>query len=321
MANSNSFSIRQIFKVQYLLIWILLMMVVIFSFTSDSFLTANNVLEILRLSAINAALVLGLTWVVAVGEFDVSFGYVASFSNVMLVWLIVAFGLPWWLAILIAFGSGMAVGITNGFLIGYLGFPSLLTTIATASISGSLANTLAKGRPIFFGSGMNTLSTIVYGKIFNIPILIIVAVVVYGFCYFVQDRTVLGHHLYAIGENRRASQNAGIHVPRIVFNTFILSSSIAAIGGILLTAQVNSGQPGMGRYFLLDGFTAVFLGTMIIKLGRPNVIGTFIGVVILMVLVNGLTFIGVSAFQADVIRGLLLIFGVVAYVFSQKRAR
>lgn len=321
MSEKNSFSIRGLFQVQYVLIWVLVAMIILFAICNESFLTPKNLFEILRSSAINAALILGLTWIVAIGEFDVSFGDVAALSNVTLVWLVMTFQMPWWAAAAIAFACGVLVGITNGLLIGYLKFPSLITTIATLAIARSLANIMAKGSPIFLATGVSILSNIVYGKIFGIPVLVIFTMVIYLLCYFIQDKTVLGQHLYAIGENRAASEKAGINVPKIMFSTFVLSSSLAAIGGILLTAQMNSGQPQIGKYFLIDGFAAVFLGAMIIKVGKPNVIGTFAGIIILMVLFNGLTFVGISSYQADVIRGGLLLFGVIMYVVSQSKQK
>lgn len=316
-ADSNGFGLNQILKPHFALIWLLFVMVVGFSITSNAFRTPDNLLEILRSSGIYAILVLGLTWVVAIGELDVSFASVAALVSMVTAYSM-KLGLPMGVVLILAFATGIAVGIINGIMVSYMKIPSLIATIATGFTATALAKVLGEGKPILITSGSKVVYGFVYGKLFGVPVLFLTALAIYLACRFLQDRTTMGQHLYALGENRQATQEAGINVSRIVFFYFVLSSLMAAIAGILVTAQFGSGQHeiGGGNAVMIEGFTAVFLGAMVIKAGKPNVIGTLIGVIILTVLVNWITLLGLPTFIVWLTRGMLLLVGVTIVTLS-----
>ena len=316
-AVSNGFRLGQLFQPQFGLIWLLFAMVLVFSITSNAFRAPENLLEILRSSGIYAILVLGLTWVVATGEFDVSFPSVAALVSMVTAYLI-KIGLPIGVIVILALAVGTLVGIINGLMVSYLKIPSLIATIATGFTATAIAKVMGEGKPIFIAVQSKIVYGFVYGKIFGIPVLFLTALIIYLACRFLQDRTIMGQHLYALGENRQATQEAGINASKIVFYYFILSSVMSAIAGILVTAQFGSGQHeiGGGNAIMIEGFTAVFLGAMVIKTGKPNVIGTLIGVIILTVLVNWITPLGLPTFIVWLTRGALLLVGVTIVTLS-----
>lgn len=320
--NSRAFTLRQLFQPQFALIWLLFVMVVAFSITSNAFRTPENLLEILRSSGIYAILVLGLTWVVAIGELDVSFASVAALVSMVTAYLI-KISAPMGVALIAAFAAGTMVGIANGLMVSYMKVPSLIGTIATGFTATAIAKVLGEGKPIFIAAGSKIVYGFVYGKILGIPVLFLTALVIYLACRFLQDQTTMGQHLYALGENRQATQEAGIKASKIVFYYFILSSVLASIAGILITAQFGSGQHevGGGNAVMIEGFTAVFLGAMVIKAGKPNVIGTFIGVITLTVLVNWITLLGLPTFIVWLIRGTMLLVGVTIVTLSSYKRR
>jgi len=319
---SNGFSLVKLFQPQFGLIWLLFAMVLVFSITSNAFRTPENLLEILRSSGIYAILVLGLTWVVATGELDVSFASVAALVSMVTAYLI-KIGLPIGVIVILALAAGTLVGIINGLMVSYLKIPSLIATIATGFTATAIAKVMGEGKPIFIVVQSKIVYEFVYGKIFGIPILFLAALLIYLACRFLQDRTIMGQHLYALGENRQATQEAGINASKIVFHYFILSSVMSAIAGILVTAQFGSGQHeiGGGNAVMIEGFTAVFLGAMVIKAGKPNVIGTLIGVIILTVLVNWITLLGLPTFIVWLTRGTLLLVGVTIVTLSGYQRR
>jgi len=319
---SNGFSLVKLFQPQFGLIWLLFAMVLVFSITSNAFRTPENLLEILRSSGIYAILVLGLTWVVATGELDVSFASVAALVSMVTAYLI-KIGLPIGVIVILALAAGTLVGIINGLMVSYLKIPSLIATIATGFTATAIAKVMGEGKPIFIAVQSKIVYEFVYGKIFGIPILFLAALLIYLACRFLQDRTIMGQHLYALGENRQATQEAGINASKIVFYYFILSSVMSAIAGILVTAQFGSGQHeiGGGNAVMIEGFTAVFLGAMVIKAGKPNVIGTLIGVIILSVLVNWITLLGLPTFIVWLTRGTLLLVGVTIVTLSGYQRR
>lgn len=321
-AVSNGFSLVKFFQPQFGLIWLLFAMVIIFSITSNAFRTPENLLEILRSSGIYAILVLGLTWVVATGELDVSFASVAALVSMVTAYLI-KIGLPIGVIVILALAVGTLVGIINGLMVSYLKIPSLIATIATGFTATAIAKVMGEGKPIFIVVQSKIVYGFVYGKIFGIPVLFLTALLIYLACRFLQDRTIMGQHLYALGENRQATQEAGINSSKIVLYYFILSSVMSAIAGILVTAQFGSGQHeiGGGNAVMIEGFTAVFLGAMVIKTGKPNVIGTLIGVIILTVLVNWITLLGLPTFIVWLTRGTLLLVGVTIVTLSGYQRR
>jgi len=256
--NSSSFRFGQLFQSQFGLIWLLFGMVVLFSITSSAFRSPDNLLEILRASGIYAILVLGLTWVVAVGELDVSFASAAALVSMITAYLI-NLGIPIGFIVILALAAGTMIGVINGIMVSYLKIPSLIATIATGFTATAIAKVMGEGKPIFITTGTRMVHEFVYGKIFGIPVLFLTALVIYLACRFLQDRTVMGQHLYALGENRQATQEAGINASKIVFYYFILSSVMSSIAGILVTAQFGSGQHeiGGGNAVMIEGFTAV----------------------------------------------------------------
>jgi ribose/xylose/arabinose/galactoside ABC-type transport system permease subunit len=295
--NSNSFRFGQLFQSQFGLIWLLFGMVVLFSITSSAFRSPDG---------IYAILVLGLTWVVAVGELDVSFASAAALVSMITAYLI-NLGIPIGFIVILALAAGTMIGVINGIMVSYLKIPSLIATIASGFTATAIAKVMGEGKPIFITTGTRMVHEFVYGKIFGIPVLFLTALAIYLACRYLQDRTV-----------RQATQEAGIKASKIVFYYFILSSVMSSIAGILVTAQFGSGQHeiGGGNAVMIEGFTAVFLGAMIIKTGKPNVLGTLIGVIILTVLVNWITLLGLPTFTVWLIRGSLLLVGVTLVTLS-----
>jgi ribose/xylose/arabinose/galactoside ABC-type transport system permease subunit len=317
----KTFRFKQWFQPQFGLIWLLFAMVVLFSITSSSFRTADNLLEVLRASGINAILVLGLTWILATGELDVSFADVAALVSMIIAYLLMKSSVSLLPALMLAIVTGILIGIVNGFMVAYMKIPSLITTIATGFTAKAIAKILNQGKPLAIVSSSKLVYNFVFGEIMGIPILFLTAIAIYVFSRFLQDQTVMGQHLYALGENRQAIREAGIKESKIIFYYFILSAAMASIAGILITAQLGSGVSEIGGgTIMIQGFTAVFLGAMVIKAGKPNVIGTFIGVIILTVLVNWITLLGWPTFIVWLTRGtMLLVCVTIVSVLSYKR--
>ncbi len=314
---------RTVFQSRFSLIWLLLAMVAGFSISSAAFRTPENLLEILQSTGITAILVLGLTWIVAVGEMDISFADVAALVSMITAYLAVRRHFPIGLALLLAFLGGSLIGVLNGLMTAYLKIPSLIGTIATGYAAKAVAKILGGGKPLPIESGGSRIVYgFVYGEVFGIPILFLTTLVIYFFCRFLQDQTAMGQHLYALGENRQAAREAGIKEPRIIFLYFLLCSVLASIAGVLATAQLGSGVSEIGGGTLtIQGFTAVFLGVMVVKAGKPNVIGTLIGVIMLTVLMNWITLLGLRTFIVWLARGALLLIGVLIVTLSSYRKK
>lgn len=310
--------LRTVFHPRFSLIWLLLAIVAAFSLATEAFRSPENLLEILQSTGITAILVLGLTWIVAIGEMDISFADVAALVTMVTAYLAVNLHFPIGFALLVAFLAGSMVGLLNGFMTAYLKIPSLIGTIATGSAAKAIAKILGGGKPMpIQNGGSQIVYGFVYGEIFHIPVIFLTALAIYIVCRFLQDQTRMGQHLYALGENRQAAREAGIKEPKIIFSFFIMSAVLASIAGILSTAQLGSGVSEIGGGTLtIQGFTAVFLGVMVVKAGKPNVIGTLIGVIMLTVLLNWITLLGLQTFIVWLARGALLLVGITIVTLS-----
>jgi ribose transport system permease protein len=308
--------IRKLFSPEYILLWMLLILIVFFSIKSPTFRTTANLLEVLRSSGINAILVLGLTWIVASGEFDVAFPDIAALSSMVLVYLVTQ-GIAWGYAILLAILVSCLFGLLSGVLVNVFKFRALIATIGVSVLAKSTAYIIGKGSPIYLININKSVERIMFGRIANlIPILAVIVLVMYLAANFLQNQTKLGQYLYALGENREASYEAGIPKKMIFYSFFVLSAALAAGGGVLLATSFSAGQPNFAGTLFIDGLTAVFLGALMIKPGKPNVIGTYFGAIFIMVLGNGLTLLNIPFYYGLIIKGFLMVLGVTVVAFS-----
>jgi ribose transport system permease protein len=300
--------------VQYGLAALLCLLVGAFALLRPSFATADNASGLMLSASISAIMFLGLTWVLAAGEIDVSFVSVATLAN-MIVAGMVAAGHGWPFACAIALLASLAVGIANGVFVARMGLPALVVTIAT----GGIASALAAG--IGFGSSIAISNTGFVGLIVTsqwgvVPVVSILAVGLYAVCWYGQEHLVFGRYIYALAQNRSAVIEAGVPAQRLLALLYVFTALSSGIAGILLTAQLASGQPSIAASMFLDGLTAVLLGGAMIKFGKPNVIGTGVGVLILAVLVRGGALLGWNDSAFQIIKGSLLLIGVATVIFA-----
>jgi ribose transport system permease protein len=302
---------------RYALLFMVVALYAAFALSQPVFGTFSNFVNIWRTAGIAAVMYIGLTWVIALGEMEVSFMEVAAFSGMVFAALLLHHRGAIACAAVAAL-AGFAFGLLNGVLVGYLRFPSLIVTIATGGLARSLGITLGGGQPIYINDG-GAVTVFANATVAGLPVLGLVVVVLYALSWWAQERFVFGHHVYAMAQNRAGLEQVGVRCPTIVFSLFILSGATAAIAGVLLAATLNSGQPTIGGSFFLDGLTAVFLGASVIRLGQPNIIGTAVGVIILAILVNGLALMGWPAYAREIVKGSLLLIGVAVAVAARRR--
>ena len=295
---------------------VLLAVLVGFGVTTPGFATLENVEGMIRTASVTGFLFLGLTWVFAVGEIDVSFVGIAAITNMVIAGL-VSDGYGWEIASLIGLLVGLLFGIVNGVLIAYLGLASLITTIAVGGVGIALAGAINQGSslPIPQAETLGFLITAHFGPI---PFLALLCAAVFLVAWFIQERLTFGHYIYAIAENREAVIEAGIPVSRIITLIFVFSALCGSFGGFLLTVELSSCQPSIAASFFLDGLTAVLLGGTMLKLGKPNVLGTLVSVVLLAALVRGGALLGWPDSFFQIMKGALLLVGVALVVWTRK---
>lgn len=278
-----------------------------FALASDRFLTVGNISNILIQISVLTIVSSGLTFAVASGEFDLSVGQVASLAGVLVAGLIIWSGFSVPVAIALAVLAGVAIGVVNGLLVTRLRIPSLIATLAMGPIALGL-NYAYTGGDSIYAQMPASFYFIATGKVFGvIPVPTLIALAMVAIFYVLLNRTRLGRGVVATGANIQAARLSGIRVNRCRQIALTLSALGAAMGGVMLTARLGTGQSGAGDAYLLDSLTAVFLGMTAFKPGRATIQGTFVGVIIIGMLDNGLNLLGAPFYLQNEVRGLVMI--------------
>lgn len=314
--------LKKIWKAEFSLVWLMAAALVFFAIVQPAFFSYYNLMNVLKNASYMALMVLGVTWVIATNEMDCSFPDVAACASMVFAYFAVG-GMNLWLAILLALLSGIACGLLTSLLVVKYKYHSLITTIAVSTIAKSIAAAINGGMPLSTPViKSNALYRFINGDLFGVPMIFIIVLVIYIVLFLIQERTKYGQYVYAMGENRQAVREAGIKEGHILSTVFITSAFFAALAGILMVFVVyGSGQPKMGSSFFLDGFTVVFLGAMVLKIGKANVVGTFLGGIMLAMMVNGLTLMGANFATSQITKGMLLVIGIIMVAFGQKKRR
>jgi ribose transport system permease protein len=294
------------------LVVLLVLMCIVLGVMEPAFVSLANAVDVWRTASVAAIMYVGVTWVIASGEIDVCFMDVAALAGMVFAVVANAHFSPLFAATL-AIVVGLGIGLCNGVMVGLLGFPSLIVTIASGTFAHSVATILGHGQPLYLDSS-GVVGSFANGAVAGMPLIGIVAVLFYALSWFVQERLVIGHHVYVLAQNSMALRQVGVRTQWIRFGLFVVSGVMSAAAGVVLAGTLNSGNPMIGGSFFLDGLTAVFLGATVIRLGQPNIIGTGLGVIILAVLVNGLALVGAPNFAREIVKGVLLLLGVIVAV-------
>jgi ribose transport system permease protein len=288
----------------------------LFAVLSSNFLTLGNLLNIVMQVSIIAILGFGMTYVLLLGDIDLSVGAVMA-----LVGTVAAFamqhGLHPALAVVVAMMAGLVLGLVNGTLTAMLTIPSFIVTVATMGVFRGLAYITSAGVPIsidddrFAALGNATFLGIA------IPIWILGILLVVN--HFVLSKTVFGRKAYLAGGNREAALYSGINVKRLRIVIFMVSGLMASIGGVLMTSRLYSAQPNAGLGYELDAIAAAVLGGTSLSGGYGTIVGTLIGALIIGVINNGMNLLSVPYFYQLIVKGVVILVAVCIDVQTKKR--
>ena len=296
----------------------LILLCAIFGLTiGEYFLTVDNFINVLNQSAFSAICAVGLTLVLAGGEFDLSIGYNASLSGVLVVGFLLA-GIPMPIAILAVIVIGALIGLFNGALVTQLRVNALIATLGTGSLLVGINYAYSSGMPQAVQSKYPEFLDISIGRLWGIPHPVFYMAGVLFLMWVFLGHSVTGQHVQAVGGNVEAARLSGIRIELTKTITFMIAGACAAITGILLASSIGSGQPQAGDSFTLSSFAAAFLGTAVLREGEFNVLGTFIGVVTVAVGFNGLALLGVPSFAQYLFQGLILIIAVALSTLARR---
>jgi len=285
----------------------LIALILFISISTPHFLTADNVLSVIRSFSFVAIMAIGEMIVIITAGIDLSIGSILGLTACLTA-LLIKNGVGSPLAILIGLAAGLFIGFINGYLITRLKLPPFIVTLGALSIGRGLAYVITQGWPV---SGFSEeFMFLGQGKIWIIPfpIIIMVFFVIAGSVFL--NKTVWGRQIYAIGGNEEATRLSGVKVDNVKVIAYMISGFTAAAAGILLVARLGVAQPTSGQSYELDVIAAAVIGGTSLMGGEGSVLGLVIGAAIMGVLRNGLVLLGVSAFWQQVALGALIIMAV-----------
>ncbi|SER10728.1 monosaccharide ABC transporter membrane protein, CUT2 family [Faunimonas pinastri] len=266
-------------------------------------------------------LALSLTFIVTLGEIDLSFPSVMGFSAWVFGTVFMAtHSFP--LALAACVGTGIGCGIINGILVAGIGVPSIVATIGTMFFWRGLANVVAKGKGIALVDLVDSpWHSIVVGRLpGDIPMQFIWFLVIAVLLTLIYRRHLFGSHVLFVGDDQEAARMMGIRTGLVKMTCFIVVGIASALSGVFLLNEVTYFWPTTGDGFLLPALAAVFIGGTSVFGGRGSMYGTFIGVLIIGSLEAGIVAMGIAGFYTQLIYGLMITISVTVYAVMMKRA-
>ena len=300
----------------------LILMCVIFAVIAPHFATLNNVKNIFTQISINTILAVGMTFVILTGGIDLSVGSVMALSTVACGSMMKTQLLPEALAIFLAIGASLLVGMLCGLMNGYISerwkLPSFIVTLGMLNIARGVALFVTDARTLFsfpksflrFGSG-----TILGGLI---PLIFLVSLTLVALGQFVLSQTLFGRYILAIGNNEEAVRLSGHKTSLYKILVFAICGLTAGIAGVTYMARLTIANPILGTGFELNAIAAVIIGGTSLSGGKGSLIGTFFGACIMGVLTNGLILMGVGDFVRQIITGGVIIVAVILDFYRAK---
>jgi ribose transport system permease protein len=294
-----------------------------------TFLTPQNLLiNVLGTVSFLMIVAAAQTIVMVVGDFDLSVGGLAALATSFTAAILATTTLagdpqdPGFVPLAIAIGLmvGLACGIFNGILVSYLGVMAFIATLGTSVVFVSLARFRVDGQPVY-GLVQEGFVEIARSSTFGLSNKVWIALMIAGAIWFLLDRTTLGRKMYAVGGNAEASRYAGIDVKRIRLIAFALCGVGAAAAGILQSASTATANTTATSPWMLQSIAAVFLGMAMFRNGRPNLLGTVLGVILLRVIDNGLNFTDIPDAIQSAISGLVIVLAVLPQAIVRLRAQ
>jgi ribose transport system permease protein len=284
---------------------------------SPHFLATTNLFNLLDQSVVVGIVSIGMTFVILIGGIDLSVGSVAGFTGVLLGLALQKFNIP--VSIAIALLGGAAAGLISGVLIARFGLAAFVVTLGMMAICRSLAYILSGNTSISnLPAGLNN---VVYTNVFGVSSNVITLFVLYALAWAYLNYTKGGRTIYAIGSNREAARTAGLNVLGFSILPYVISGVLSAVAITFASAQVMSIDPLAGTGLELDAIAAVVIGGASLFGGRGSIIGTLIGVFIMVMIRNGLNLMNVSPFwQGSAIGSVIIAAVLVERLLSSRSA-
>jgi ribose/xylose/arabinose/galactoside ABC-type transport system permease subunit len=302
---------------------LLLIVIVLSIWKHETFLTANNLLNVLRRSSVNAIIGVGMTTIIISGGIDLSVGSMLAMAGMGGAWTMLKVGgetltpQAMWLGTLAGAALGTFSGFLNGVLITRLKLPPFIVTLGTMSAFRGISYLMNDGQP-FNVADYKYLGD---GQFAGVSVSVVIAVVIIALAVLLLRYTKLGRYTYAIGSNREAAFHAGVNVDRNLTAIYTLGGLLVGVAAMIATSRTVSAQPTAGITLELDIIAAVIIGGASLSGGRGTILGTIIGTLLIGFLRNGCTLLGISTNVQLIVIGAIIIAAVAVDQMARNRAK
>jgi simple sugar transport system permease protein len=321
------------FAIRYGFLIVMAGLFVYFSLTEPAFLTPGNLFSMLLGVTVYGILALGVTFPLVADDVpDLSIGGVAALTVMISSYLVIVLQTSGLFAIIFCMAMAAVIGLINGLLVVKVKIPGLLATLGMMFIAQGLQLIPSGGRSVGRGAVLAGGVTaegrfsegflfLGQGRVFGvIPTPVLIMLVIAVLVYLVLSRSRWGRVFYAIGSNAEAARLVGAKVDRYRIMAYVLSGTIAGLGGIVLVARIGRGDVQSGGTLLLDAIGSALIGFAVLGVRRPNPFGTIVGAIFIGMLLNGLTMQGMQYFVQDFIKGIVLV-SALAFTFGLSKIR
>lgn len=282
----------------------LIVICVVLTILTPHFLTLSNFFNISRQAAVITIIAIGETFVILTAGIDLSVGSLVTLTSCSMALVMITTG-SIILGVLVGLAVGIGVGLINGLLVAKAGLPPFIATLGMLGIAQGVALVITFGRSMF---GLPAeFKWIGQGSLFGVPAPLILILILFAIFHVILTYNRLGRYILSVGGNEEATRLSGVNVDAIKISAYVISGFMAAIGGIVLSARINSAHPAAGQGYELDAIAAAVIGGTSLMGGEGTIVGTLIGSFMMAVIRNGLNLLNVSSFWQQIVIGLVII--------------
>lgn len=287
----------------------LMIIFVLLSVACPNFLAIKNLLNICNQASLNVFIAIGMTMTMLIGGIDLSVGSVLALTSVVAARLFVS-GDPMemLLGVVLALVLGLALGAVSGTLTAYLNLPAFLVTFGMSQVARGLAYLYMNGN--IFNKFDKKFLVLGKGKIFGIPMPIIIAITALTIMGILLKKTVTGRRIYTVGSNPSMAKYSGIYNNRVVVLCYAISGLFAAIAGLIYISRLDAAEATIGTSFANNAIAAAAIGGISFSGGKGNVLGTVIGALLLTLIQNGMNQLGITTEYQNLVTGMVIIIAV-----------
>lgn len=295
---------------KYGVLFILLALVIFFSFAAPMFFSVTNLFNISKQVAIMAILSVGMTFVLLTGGIELSMGSVISLGVVLISKMVTEAGLPIAVSMLAAVGSATVLGFLDGLIIAKIKVPPLIITLGMQIFLYGFTYTICNGQPVYgIPVPLKWIGQTYLAGIIPVSAVLMLLVILLG--HFILTKTYLGRYFYAIGSNEETAKLSGINADKIRILAYTFCGCLVGIASIVMLGRIGSGQPSAGDGYEMDVLTGCVLGGVSLNGGKGNVAKAFAGILVIGVLSNGMALMGLDSFAQKMVKGVVLMLAVI----------